>query len=163
MKSSAVLKGVKKEGLIVWSAVIFCRQMMFALPKSSVCELWFSKQLFAALLLLLVIFMAIISFLMPVSCYYSLFRSTTVEKLFCFPLSFSPSILLMWLDGSTAVFAGRSSFTKRLLFEGQFPFLTADSSVPEELIIYSHPLILDYCFNYLFIFWVLSLLWSVIN
>lgn len=102
MKSSAVLKGVKKEGLIVWRVVIFCRQMMFALLKSSVCELWFSKELFLALLLLLVIFMALISFLMTVSWYYSRLRHTTVifsseldGKIRCFPFYCSPSILCL--------------------------------------------------------------------
>jgi len=139
MKSSAVLKGVKKEGLIVWRVVIFCRQMMFALLKSSVCELWFSKELFSALLLLLVIFMALISFLMAVSWYYSRLRHTTVifsseldGKIRLFSvLLFSIYPLFMWLDGSTAVFTGRRPFIKSLLFNSNFPFLTADSSVPE--------------------------------
>lgn len=159
MKSSAVLKGVKKEGLIVSRVVIFCRQMMFALLKSSVCELWFSKELFSALLLLLVIFMALISFLVTVSWYYSRLRRTTVifpseldGKIRLFSvLLFSIYSLFVWLDGSTAVFTGRRSFTKSLLFEGHFPFLTADSSVAEELIIYFHPLLLSYSFISLFI------------
>jgi len=69
----------------------------------------------------------------------------------------------MWLDGSTAVFTGRWTFTKCSLFDGQFPFLTADFSVPGELIIHFHPLLLGYSFSYLFRFWILSLVWSEIN
>jgi hypothetical protein len=121
--------------------VIFCRQMMFALLKSSVCELWLSKELFSALLLLLVIFMALISFLMTVSWYYSRLRHTTIifsskfnGKIRLFSvLLFYIYPLFMWLDWSTAVFTGLRSFTKSLLFDSNFPFLPADSSVPEGL------------------------------
>ena len=138
--------------------------MMFALLKSSVCELWFSKELFSALLLLLVIFMALISFLITVSWYYSRLRRTTVIfsselggkiRLFSVLLC-SIYSLFMWLDGGTAVFTGRRSFTKVCYSRVIFLSWLLTPLVPEELIIYFHPLLVSYCFIYLFRFWVLN-------
>jgi len=61
------------------------------------------------------------------------------------------------------MFTGRRSFTKSSLFEAHFSFLTADSSVPQQLIIYFHPLLLGHSFSYLFRFWVLGLVWLEIS